>query len=47
MVPVDVTDQAAVAAAVNQAQSLGTIRYAAICAGIHDAAPSETMSANQ
>jgi NAD(P)-dependent dehydrogenase (short-subunit alcohol dehydrogenase family) len=47
IVAVDVTDQAAVAIAVNHAQSLGTIRYAVNCAGIHDSAPSETMSAVQ
>lgn len=46
-VSLDVTDQAAVAAGVNQAQSLGTIRYAVNSAGIHDSAPSETMSAGQ
>jgi NAD(P)-dependent dehydrogenase (short-subunit alcohol dehydrogenase family) len=47
MVPVDVTDQVAVAVAVSKARSLGTIRYAVNCAGIHDAAPSEMMSAAQ
>lgn len=47
VVPVDVTDQAGVGDAIRRAGELGPIRYAVNCAGIHDAAPSESMPARQ
>lgn len=45
--PADVTDQAALAVAVERARELGVVRYAVNCAGIHNSAPSESMGAGQ